>query len=150
MKPDPDFISKDWWKGCFTPIVGTWTFEYSSCCSSRATDVRSSCRATGPEEEGYIAIDRTSECYSANQFPSPTSGTRVYNRLRGRVRRHISPLVETIPELPSEPPSQRWQNLGKEMGEITMVTGQRERTLGHSGAYPLSRGRISGSLHRQE
>ena len=40
--------------------------------------------------------------------------------LRERARRHIFPLVETIPELPREPPSQRWQKLGKEMGEINM------------------------------
>ena len=37
-----------------------------------------------------------------------------------RARRHISPLVETISELPSESPSKHWQKLGKEMGEINL------------------------------
>ena len=38
----------------------------------------------------------------------------------GRARRHISPLVETIPELPSELPFRRWQKLGNEMIEVNM------------------------------
>ena len=33
--------------------------------------------------------------------PSPTSWNQACNSIRGRARRHISPLVETIPELPS-------------------------------------------------
>ena len=48
--------------------------------------------------------------------------------LRERARRHIFPLVETIPELPSEPPSQRWQKLGKEMGEINMGLVNEKKT----------------------
>ena len=67
LETHPDFAYKDWQKGCFTPTAGTWTLDYSSCSSGRATDVRSSRRATGPEEEAYIAVDGTSKRHSTNQ-----------------------------------------------------------------------------------
>ena len=140
-KPDPDFAYKDrrkgrftstagTWildiaykdrrKGRFTPTAGTWTLDFSSLCSGRATDVRSSRRATGPEEEGYIVVDAIPMRLSADSLSSPTAWNRACNRLRRRARRHISPLVETIPELPSELPSRRWQKLGKETGELNI------------------------------
>ena len=52
--------------------------------------------------------------------PTSPPWNRACNRLRGRTRRQISPLVDTVPELPSKPRSQSWQKLGKEMGEIIM------------------------------
>ena len=46
-----------------------------------------------------------------------------------RARRHISPLVETISELPSKSPSKHWQKLGKEMGEINLgLVNEKETT----------------------
>ena len=108
------------WKGCYTPTAGKWTLDSSSCCSGRATDVRSSRRATGPEDEGFIAIDKTTEHDSADQSPiTDILGSYPQQNQEEGEETHLPPL-ETISELPCKLPSQRWQKLVKEMGEINM------------------------------
>ena len=101
--PYPDFTLQDQRKGCYIPVrflddctltAVKWTLSSSSCSSCRATDaLRSSGRAGGPEEEGDLPVDATSDRDAPYQSDNANRMGACPESLKGEVQvlHHSSP-----------------------------------------------------------
>ena len=68
---------------------------------------------------GFQRLDRRLVDRQPSRPTEPTSPTRrdlAHSRVKGR----FTPPLENIKNLPREPPTQRWQQLSKEMGKVNI------------------------------
>ena len=99
-------------KGCYipvrlsddcTPTAVKWTLSSSSCSSGRATDaIRTSRRSGGPEEEGDLPVDATSELDAPYQSDIANTFGACAESVKGEVQEFHHPLPwKTSPICPA-------------------------------------------------